>query len=55
MSLADDLLKKGERDVVLQYFELCRRFWESHPEKLDEWSRQVRAGERPHFGANSVY
>jgi hypothetical protein len=55
MSLANDLLEKGERDVVLQYFELCRRFWKAHPEKLDEWSRQVRAGARPDFGANLVY
>jgi hypothetical protein len=55
MSLANDLLEKGERDVVLQYFELCRKFWKSHPEKLDEWSRHVRAGERPEFGANLVY
>jgi hypothetical protein len=35
--------------------EYRRKFWKSHPEKLDEWSRQVRAGERPEFGANLVY
>jgi len=27
MSLAKDLLEKGQRDVVLEYFELCRKFW----------------------------
>ena len=27
MSLANDLLQKGERDTVLQYFELCGKFW----------------------------
>ena len=27
MRLAQDLFRAGERDIVLQYFELCRRFW----------------------------
>jgi hypothetical protein len=27
MSLAKDLLERGEKDVVLQYFDLCRSFW----------------------------
>jgi len=27
MTLAKDLLEKGERDVVLEYFMLCRKFW----------------------------
>jgi hypothetical protein len=55
MSLAKDLLEKGERDTVLQYFELCRKFWESDQGKLDDWSREVKAGEIPKFGANLVY
>src|SRR5207342_3430394 len=37
MSLAKDLLQKGERDVVLEYFELCRRFWRMHRGQLDQW------------------
>lgn len=55
MSLAKDLLEKGERDVVLQYFELCRKFWKSHPEMLDEWAQQVKSGEIPNFKDNLVY
>jgi hypothetical protein len=55
MSLAKDLLEKGERDTVLQYFELCRRFWETDHGKLDDWTQQVKAGKIPHFGANLVY
>ena len=27
MALAEKLLEKGERDVVLEYFELCKKFW----------------------------
>ena len=55
VSLAKDLLEKGERDTVLQYFELCRKFWTMDDGKLDEWSKAVKAGEVPDFGANLVY
>jgi hypothetical protein len=52
MSLARDLLRVGDREVVLQYFELCRTFWEMHRGRLDEWSAAVRRGEIPRFGAS---
>jgi tetratricopeptide (TPR) repeat protein len=55
MSLAKDLLEKGERDTVLQYFELCRKFWKDDYGKLDQWSDKVKAGKIPHFGVNLVY
>jgi predicted Zn-dependent protease len=55
MSLANDLLQRGERDTVLQYFELCRKFWSFHKERLDAWSTLVQAGKIPDFGANLVY
>ena len=55
MSLAKDLLEKGERDTVLQYFELCRRFWRMDYGKLDDWRQEVKAGKIPNFGANLVF
>lgn len=55
MSLAKDLLEKGERDSVLQYFDLCRKFWTMDYGKLDEWTKTVKAGGIPDFGANLVY
>lgn len=55
MSLAKDLLEKGEKDIVLQYFELCRRFWEMDYGNLRQWAEQVKKGESPDFGANLVY
>jgi hypothetical protein len=55
MSLAKDLLEKGERDVVLEYFDLCRKFWELHRDRLDNWGQEVKAGKIPDFGANLVY
>jgi hypothetical protein len=55
MRLAKDLLEKGERDVVLEYFALCRRFWKSGADDLDTWTADVQAGRLPAFGANLVY
>ena len=55
MSLASDLLAKGEQETVLQYFELCRKFWTMGSEKLDEWSKDIHAGRTPDFGANLVF
>jgi hypothetical protein len=55
MSLARDLLEKGERETVLQYFELCRKFWKMGQGDLDQWTKEVKAGQIPDFGANLVY
>jgi hypothetical protein len=53
MSLAKDLLEKGERQVVLDYFALCKKFWNYG--RLDEWSQEVKDGKIPDFGANLGY
>jgi hypothetical protein len=55
MSLAKDLLERGETAAVLDYFELCRVFWKMGGARLDAWSREVRAGTIPNFGANLRY
>ena len=55
MSLANDLLRSGERDVVIEYFDLCRAFWSDGREKLDRWTSDARAGRPPAFGANLIY
>ena len=55
MSLANDLLQAGERECVLAYFEECRKFWNRHFSKLDNWSADVKAGRMPEFGANLYY
>jgi tetratricopeptide (TPR) repeat protein len=55
MSLAKDLVEKGERDVVVEYFELCRKFWRMDRGRLDQWSQEVKSGKVPDFGANLVY
>jgi hypothetical protein len=55
MKLARDLLAKGQTDVVVQFFELCRHFWEMGASQLDQWSAEVRQGKTPFFGSNLNY
>jgi hypothetical protein len=55
MSLAKDLLARGEKEVVLEYFELCRKFWEMGGDNLDRWTILIEGGGIPDFGANLVY
>ena len=52
MILASELLKKGERDVVLDYLELCRTFWKSGGDRLTSWKATISRNETPVFGAN---
>ena len=52
MSLARDLLLKGEREVVLTYFKLCAKFWMKKFSKLPEWTKEVQNGRIPDFGGN---
>jgi len=57
MRLAQALLRAGDREVVLQYLELCAKFWTLPlgAERLAEWAAQVRAGAVPDFRANLIY
>jgi RNA polymerase sigma factor (sigma-70 family) len=55
MTLAKDLLEKGERDTVVEYLMLCRKFWKMDHGKLDQWIQEVIDGKNPDFGANLLY
>ncbi len=55
MSLAKELLARGEREVVLEYLELCGKFWEMGADRLAMWSEEIKRGEMPAFGTNLVY
>ncbi len=55
MSLAKDLLETGEKEVVVEYFTLCKSFWEMNEGQLDEWIILVQSGKIPNFGANLDY
>lgn len=55
MTLARDLLERGDTASVLKYFELCGKFWKMGGERLATWTAQVQAGRIPQFGANLRY
>ncbi len=55
MALAEDLLKKGEKDVVLKYFAECTKFWDREFSEIGKWTADVKAGRSPEFGANLQY
>lgn len=55
MSLAKELLEKGESQVVLEYFDFCGKFWLIGQDQLNDWRAAVKQGKIPDFGANLKY
>lgn len=55
MLLAKELLERGDTEVVLEYFELCEKFWKSPDRELERWADDVKSGRTPQFGGNLVY
>jgi len=55
VSLAKDLLEKGEIQTVIEYFTLCKSFLEMGQSQLDDWITLVHAGRVPNFGPNLIY
>ncbi len=53
--LALDLLRAGDRAPVLEYLELCGRFWKHDFGRRITWLEEVRQGGEPDFGANLAY
>ena len=55
MTLAKELLEKGQFEVVGQFLTQCKNFWKMDRGNLDSWIAKVRHGEIPDFGANLDY
>jgi tetratricopeptide (TPR) repeat protein len=57
MSLAKELLEKGETNAVLEFFQDCGKFWtrSGGPNKTVIWAADVKDGKMPDFGANLNY
>jgi hypothetical protein len=53
LCLARDLLQRGERDTVLEFFDRAGKFWKN--EMLGLWAEDVKAGRTPDFGSNLIY
>jgi len=46
--LADELLKRGEKKVVIKFLKRCREFWTLYPEKVDRWTKALEEGRSIH-------
>ena len=56
MSLAAELLRRGESSAVLEYLHRCGRFWSmGGGDNLAEWTGDVEHGRHPSFGPNLAY
>jgi hypothetical protein len=53
MRLAQGLLVRKEKQVVLQYLKLCERFWPEDTLKI--WQQEVERNQTPDFSANLFY
>jgi hypothetical protein len=49
LSLAQALLEREEREVVLAYLEGCSRFWECGKQQLADWTTALRKNRMPDF------
>lgn len=52
MLLAKELIEKGGRDAVIEYLDLCAKFWEMQGDRLVRWKEVIRQGGMPDFGAS---
>ncbi len=54
MTLADELLRLGEVEVVLRYLDECDCFWRNATKnRIGEWRNDILSGRVPHFGTRS--
>lgn len=54
MTLAQELLARGEQEVVLAYLGLCDHFWiRKEKNRVHEWTEALRTGHAPEFGKRS--
>lgn len=57
MTLAKELLEKGEKKAVIEYIDNTLSFWtyKTAKAKTDLWKKEIESGKIPNFGGNLVY
>jgi hypothetical protein len=55
MLLAKELLEKGETPSVLEYLDLCAKFWSIDHGSVSTWKKMIADGKQPNFFANLLY
>lgn len=49
MTLAKELLEKGQKTAVIAYLHLCAKFWKDEGGLLKDWEADIRKGRMPDF------
>jgi hypothetical protein len=55
MSLAKELVDRGQRDVVLSFLKKCPEFWTGDYIPCSRWIQEIEAGETPDFSGHLNY
>jgi hypothetical protein len=55
MSLAKELLDRGERDVVLAFLKKCLKFWSIETSPCSRWIQEMEEGKTPDFSGHLNY
>jgi len=55
MGLAKDLLERGDKSTVIEYLQLCKKFWSYPRNPIDQWIQTIQAGRQPDFAQNLNY
>jgi tetratricopeptide (TPR) repeat protein len=49
MSLAKEMLERGEKEAVESYLQACSRFWKCGQPRLSTWIKDIKKGRTPDF------
>jgi hypothetical protein len=49
MALAQELLDRGEKEVVIEFLRRCANFWETNDHKAEQWIYAIEQGQKPDF------
>jgi hypothetical protein len=55
MLLAKELLERGETATVMEYLDLCNKFWRTDHGSISTWKKIIAEGKQPNFFANLLY
>jgi tetratricopeptide (TPR) repeat protein len=55
MTLAKELLEKGERDSVITFLQACGKFWKMGADQLPNWIATIKGGGMPDFSMQLGY
>jgi hypothetical protein len=55
MMLAKQLLDRGERDIVLEFLNMCSSLWQSENHEAEKWIYEIKNGRIPEFANAFLY